>query len=150
MCVKDFYLPTRLDSPEYAWVPLAQTPPATQTKYCTDDFLVNGKVLVEINGGIYGLPQADLLAQQDLVKILETNCYYMTKTSCFFKYTKEAGVQHLLSILGSKYKTHMGWSGTRFLCITFAWDYSTRIRTVITFMPDFVFKALKRYGFDFS
>jgi hypothetical protein len=53
--VKDFYLNTRLQTPEYAWVTLAQIPPATQAKYHIDDLVVNGKVLVEINGGIYGL-----------------------------------------------------------------------------------------------
>jgi hypothetical protein len=56
------------------------------------------------------------------------------------KYTKEEDVNHLIGVLGTKYKTHIDWSGTRFL----------GIRSVTTSMPDFVIKALKRYGYDFS
>jgi hypothetical protein len=166
--IKDFYLHTRLESPEYAWVSLAQIPPATQAKYYVENLVVNGKVLVEITGGIYGLPQSGLLAQKDLIKLLEANGYYMTTTNCLFRhrtrdiyfslivddfgvnYTKEEDVNHLIGVLGTKYKTHIDWSGTRFLGITLAWDYTSPIRSVTTSMPDFVIKALKRYGYNFS
>jgi hypothetical protein len=166
--IKDFYLHTRLESPEYAWVSLAQIPPATQAKYHVENLVVNGKVLVEITGGIYGLFQSGLLAQKDLIKLLEANGYYMTTTNCLFrhrtrdiyfslivddfgfKYTKEEDVNHLVGVLGTKYKTHIDWSGTRFLGITLDWDYTSPIRSVTTSMPDFVIKALKRYGYDFS
>jgi hypothetical protein len=38
------------------------------------------------------------------------------------KYTKEEDVNHLIGVLGTKYKTHIDWSGTRFLGITLDWD----------------------------
>jgi hypothetical protein len=163
---KDFFLHTRLQTPEYAWVTLAQIPPATQAKYHIDDLVVNGKVLVEINDGIYGLPQSGLLAQLDLIKLLAANGYHMTSTSCLFrhetrditfslivddfgvKYTKEADVEHLLGVLNTVYKTHVDWSCNHFLGITLDWDYSAR--TLDTSMPEFVKKALKRYDFNFS
>jgi hypothetical protein len=66
------------------------------------------------------------------------------------KYAKEEDVNHLIGVLGTKYKTHIDWFGTRFLGITLDWDYTSPICSVTTFMPDFVIKALKRYGYDFS
>ena len=86
MDVKNFYLYTRLKFPEYAWVPLSQIPIATQDKYNVAALAVNDKVLVEITGGMYGLPQAGLLAQRDLVKHLAAHGYHETQTSCLFRH----------------------------------------------------------------
>jgi hypothetical protein len=42
----------------------------------------------------------------------------------------------------------MDWTGNRFLGISLAWDYDARIMTMS--MAEFVTKALKCYGYDFS
>ena len=65
--IRDFYLHSRLEQSEYAWVSLTQIPPATQLKHNVQELAVNGKVLLEIMGGVYGLPQAGRLAQESLV-----------------------------------------------------------------------------------
>ncbi|CAM9543425.1 unnamed protein product, partial [Ectocarpus fasciculatus] len=164
--VKNFYLHTRLKTPEYAWVQLSQIPEATQLKYGVASLAKEGKVLVEITGGMYGLPQAGLLAQRDLVKHLAAHGYHMTKTSCLFrhesrdvtfslivddfgvKYTNRADVEHLITTLSSVYEVHVDWTGDRFLGITLDWDYHAR--SVRTSLPDFVPKALVRYRYNQS
>lgn len=82
---------------------------------------VNGKVLLEINGGVYGLPQAGF-AQETLVARLAEHGYHMTSTSYLFrhetqniqftlivddfsvKFTDDAGLHHLMTALQSTYE----------------------------------------------
>jgi hypothetical protein len=73
--IKDFYLisMTRLESPEYAWVLLAQIPPATLAKYHVEDLVVNGKMLVEITM-VYHNPAS-------LLRKISSNCWRPTATT---------------------------------------------------------------------
>jgi hypothetical protein len=82
------------------------------------------------------------------------NGYFMKKISCLLKhktrditfslivddfglkYTKKEDVKHLFSVLKYRYKTHVDWSGTRFLGITLDWEYDAPIRKVTTSMPN--------------
>ena len=61
--IKDFFLMSDLSRPEYQ---LSQIPDRIQRAYNIADFAINERVLVEITKGIYGLPQAALLAKQQL------------------------------------------------------------------------------------
>ena len=160
--LKDFYLGSRLKHPEYAWVLLSQIPPSIQDRYKVADLAVGNKVLVQIDGGIYGLPQSGLLAQQDLVALLATHGYRMTSTPCLFrhdtrdiqftlivddfgvKFTNKEDAQHLADILGTKYELHIDWSGDQFLGITLEWNYKTR--SLRFSLPMYIKKALARYG----
>ena len=68
--ITDFYLGTPMDRPEYMRVPVRMIPEETMIKYGLDKFVHNGVVLFQIDKGMYGLPQAGLLAQQRLVSHL--------------------------------------------------------------------------------
>jgi hypothetical protein len=69
MCadVKNFYLNTLLDRPEYMQLALTIIPQEIIDKYKLMDKEKNGKVYIIIDKGMYGLPQAGRLANNLLV-----------------------------------------------------------------------------------
>jgi hypothetical protein len=64
MCtdVKDFYLNTEMERYEYMWIPITLLDQEIIDAYDLKALIVNGRVLVEIQKGMYGLPQAGRLA----------------------------------------------------------------------------------------
>ena len=51
------------------------------------DMCMDGYYYVEISKGIYGLPQAGLLAQEKLINLLKSKGYHMApNTPCLFKH----------------------------------------------------------------
>lgn len=70
--IKDFYLNTPMERSEYMWVPRAMLPDEVMDAYGLHEMINpnNGSVLVEIQRGMYGLPQAGRLAWEKLVKVL--------------------------------------------------------------------------------
>ena len=69
MCInlKDFYLGTPMNWYEYMWINMSDIPQDIIDQYGLTDKAVNGKVLVEIRKGMYGLKQAGSIAN-DLLK----------------------------------------------------------------------------------
>ena len=65
MCIdlKDFYLLTPMNWYEYMWIKMANTPQDIIDQYGLTAKAVNGKVLVEIRKGMYGLKQASRIAK---------------------------------------------------------------------------------------
>ena len=49
--IKDFFLMSDFERPEYMWIPLAQIPDRIQSAYNVANYAVNGRVLVEITKG---------------------------------------------------------------------------------------------------
>jgi hypothetical protein len=72
MCadVKNFYLNTILDRPEYMKLALSLIPQEIIDQYGLAEKAKNGQVYIQINKGMYGLPQAGRLAKDLLVKRL--------------------------------------------------------------------------------
>eukprot|EP00804_Cyclotella_cryptica_P025455 CCRYP_017202-RA/>CCRYP_017202-RA protein AED:0.33 eAED:0.21 QI:0/0/0/1/1/1/3/0/788 len=68
MDIKNFYLNTPMDSPEYMKLKLDLIPAEIVKKYNLPEKQHNGWVYVRINLGMYGLPQASILANKLLVK----------------------------------------------------------------------------------
>ena len=66
MCadIKGFYLETPLDRPEYMRMPLDLIPEDFQNAYQLQEKAKNGYVYMEIQKGMYGLPQAGILANK--------------------------------------------------------------------------------------
>ena len=55
---------------EYIFIYLKDIPPDIIQQYNLNDIAINGKVYVEIRKGMYGLPQAGILANKLLQKNL--------------------------------------------------------------------------------
>jgi hypothetical protein len=51
----------------YMFIPIEVIPPDIIEKYKLDTMVTNGKVYVEVSKGIYGLPQAGKLANEQLI-----------------------------------------------------------------------------------
>ncbi|KAL3781993.1 hypothetical protein HJC23_013821 [Cyclotella cryptica] len=122
----------------------------------------DGYVYVRIQNGMYGLPQAGIIAQQLLEKRLVAEGYHQSTITPGFwkhdwrpisfalcvddfgvKYVGREHADHLLKTLNQFYQTSQDWNGTRYLGLTFVWDYTKR-RVGIS-MPGYCAKAMHRF-----
>ena len=79
MDIKDFYLNTPMERPEYMAIALHDIPQEIITQYDLTKLVHNGKVYVKIVKGMYGLPQAGRIANGLLRKCLAAHGYYECK-----------------------------------------------------------------------
>ena len=161
--IKDFYLGTPLDRPEFIRLPLKYLPTKFLDLYSLHPFIHNGSILFIIEKGMYGLPQAGLLAQKQLEKLLAKHGYTHDKfVPCLYshitrpinftlvvddfgiKYRNREDVEHLLTALRELFEITVDWTGSKYLGITLRFD-STR-RTVSLSIPDYIRKALLRFA----
>ena len=161
----NFYLITPFERPEdyeYMWIPLWVFPKDIREEYGIDKLAVDGRVLAEIQTGMYGLPQAGIIAYKKLVKHLKDADYHPCKyTPGLFKhrtrpimfslvvddfgvkYTRREDVDHLISSLEKHYDVTADWDGKIFVGLHLKWDYDNR--TVDCHIPGFSQKALTRF-----
>jgi hypothetical protein len=81
MDVKNFYLGTPMNDPseyEYMKFPLHLIPDEIIKQYNLLQLVHNGKVHGEIRRGMYGLPQAGIMANKQLAKFLAKEGYFQT------------------------------------------------------------------------
>ena len=123
----------------------------------------NGNVHCKVRRGMYGLPQAGIIAQELLEERLLKAGYSQSKiTPGYWKHkwqpisftlvVDDFGVKyigkehdlHLLQVLKQDYEIEEDWEGTRYLGMTIDWDYKKR--EVHLSMPGYVEKALARFG----
>jgi hypothetical protein len=76
--IKNFYLNTPLGRFEYMVINLASFPQETIKKYGLNELAQDGKVYIEIQKGMYGLPQAGILANELLQRNLTKDGYSPT------------------------------------------------------------------------
>ena len=167
--LKDFYLQTaKMHEKDYAYmmVPIAVIPPDIVEKYNLLDMVVNGKVYVEVSKGIYGLPQAGKLANDQLIRHLapfgyapcthtaglwthnERNISFLLVVDDFaIKYTDRKDVEHLLDALKTGYKMSVDWDAERYCGLILKWDYNKR--TCDISMPGYIDRALQRFRHPF-
>ena len=79
-----------LERPEYMCIPMSQITARIQSAYNVANFARNDRVLVEITKGIYGLPQASLLAKRRLDAHLSANGYHESITYTGFIQTLQS------------------------------------------------------------
>jgi hypothetical protein len=81
MCggIKNFYLGTPMERYEYMRLPLAILPQEIIDAYKLDGISHNGNVYLEVHRGMYGLPQAGIIANQLLTKRLQPHGYYQCR-----------------------------------------------------------------------
>ena len=73
--VKSYYLGTPMDNYKYMFIPINQNPQEIIDHYKFHKIAHNGKVYVEICDGMYGLPQAGILAEKQLIRFLGSYGY---------------------------------------------------------------------------
>jgi hypothetical protein len=161
--IKDFYLNTPMKRYEYMRIKIADIPEEIIDFYnlrsiVTDD----GYVHCEIRKGMYGLPQAGIIAQELLQQRLGKVGYHQskiipglwvheTRNICFtlvvddfaIKYVKKEDADHLLTALQKDYTISIDWEAKKYIGLTVDWDYHKS--EVHIHMPGYMVKALKRF-----
>jgi hypothetical protein len=90
---------------------LASLPQETIEKYDLNELAQDGKVYIEIQKGMYCLPQAGILANQLLQRNLAKDGYRPTTHT-----------QHLMTCMKKKYNISSDWNGTAYCGLTLDWD----------------------------
>jgi len=168
MCIdiSNFYLNTPMPRYEYLKLKLTDVPAEIISEYglqkkATED----GHIYVEIRKGMYGLPQAGLLAQQLLEGRLNDEGYYQSTIvpglwkhesrpiqftlvvdDFGVQYVGEEHAQHLVSVLRQHYDISTDWKGEKYIGLTLDWDYERR--EVHLSMPGYIAKARKEFGHE--
>ncbi len=125
----------------------------------------DGWVYIQINKGMYGLPQAGILANNLLTKRLAAKGYYQCQYTpglwkhvhrdiafCLVvddfgvKTTKMEHMLHLRQALEEHYTVSVDWTGTLYCGITLKWDYTSTPRTVDINMPGYADKTCLRFN----
>ena len=161
--ISNFYLMTPLKRPEFIRMKLSDIPDEIIREYkLRDKATPDGSIYIVANKGMYGLPQAGLLANELLEKRLNKHGYHQSKLvpglwkhewrpiqftlvvdDFGVKYVGKEHALHLQHTLEHHYKVTKDWSGARYIGITLDWDYDNR--KVHLSMPGYVKKALKQF-----
>jgi hypothetical protein len=160
--LKDFYLGTPMERFEYMRIPVHMLSATIIKEYNLTPMIENGFVYVEIRRGMYGLPQAGKIANDQLIKFMKPHGYAPVplthglwkhnKRDIVFtlvvddfgvKYTSRTDAEHLITTLEKYYKVSTDWEGTRYCGLTLAWDYLNR--TCDVSMPGYIERALQRF-----
>ena len=140
-----------------------QIPEEIISEYDLNHLFVNNKIMVEVTGGMYGLPQAGLLAQQQLIKHLATYGYVAcTSNPCLFrhesrpiaftllvddfgiKFVDEINAKHLIDCLKNMYSLKVDWSGHSYLGLTI--DHNISNNSISISLPQYIDKLLYKFG----
>jgi hypothetical protein len=106
MDIKDFYLNTPMARYEYMRLRLADMPKDIIAHYKLDEIATpDGYIYCEIQKGMYGLPQAGLIAQQLLEEHLEKDGYRQSKITpgLWTHYTRPISFSLVIDDFGVKY-----------------------------------------------
>ena len=127
--IKDFYLMTLMERYEYLRMKLELFPEDAAEEYKLNNLVDNkGYVFCEVRRGMYGLPQAELIAQELITKHINAVGYCQSKVTPGFwkhqwrpisftlvvddfgvKYVGKEHAEHLLNTLKQHYKIESNW-----------------------------------------
>ena len=159
--ITDFYLGSPLDRDEFMILSWDQVPPQSRAEFKDIEWR-NGKALVKVTKGIYGLPQSGLLAQKRLHQHLAKAGYFPTKTACLFKhesrqtiftivvddfgisYGNDDDLAHLLSTIEGQYAITTDYPGEKYVGLNLEWDYKKR--TCRVRMKDYIKKTMEQFN----
>lgn len=160
--LKNYYLGTPMERYEYMRLAIEIIPDEIIQQYDLRPLVHNGYVYIEIRRGMYGLPQAGIIANNQLVERLAPFGYapvthtpglwrHTTRPIMFslvvddfgISYVNRANAQHLIDTLASFYEITVDWEATKYCGITLEWDYKNR--TVDLSMPNYVTDALHHF-----
>jgi hypothetical protein len=157
-----FNLNTPLGRFEYMVINLASLPQETIKKYDLNELAQDRKVYIEIQKGMYGLPQAGILANELLQRNKSTDRYRpTTHTHSLWthdtrpislslvvddfgvKYVGREHAGYLMTCIRKHYNISSDWNGTAYCGLMLDWDYKNR--TVDLSMPGYIKAALHKY-----
>jgi hypothetical protein len=160
--LKDFYLETPMEEFEYMRIPVSILPDSIMTEYKLAPLVHHDHVYVEIQKGMYGLPQAGRLANDRLIAFLAPKGYapvpithglwkHNARNLMFtlvvddfgVKFTNAADAEHLMTTLKELYTVSEDWDGAKYCGLTLDWDYTKR--TVDISIPGYIERALQRF-----
>ena len=164
--IKDYYLGTPLTRSEYIRIPIRMIPHKTMDTHTLRSFIDHQSILFEVTKGLYGLPQAGLLAQQRLIAHFAIHGYHETRTPRLFrhvsngtdftlvvddfgiKYSTKQGAQHLIDTLRLLYIIKIDWTGSTYIGFTI--KFNVPKHTVSLTMPGYIAKVLQRFAVPIS
>ena len=160
--LKDFYLENDLPNKEYIRIPLLYVPQDIIDQYNLTEFIEDGAVYAEISKGMYGLPQAGIVAENFLLPRLAEAGYHPTgRTPGLFKhvsnsitfalvvddflikYTDIKDLHHLTDTLKQNYELTMDTKAEKYCGMQINWNYEKGYVDIS--MPGYVNKALQRF-----
>jgi hypothetical protein len=160
--IKKIYLNTPLRRFEYMVINLSSLPQETIDKYDLIELARDGKVYIEIQKGMYGLPQAGILANELLQRNLSKDGYRPTQhthglwkheicpisfslvvDNFGVKYVGREHAEHLMECIKKNYNISSNWKGSAYCGLTLEWDYKNG--TVDLSMPGYIKAALNKY-----
>jgi hypothetical protein len=143
--IKNFYLNTPLGRFEYMVINLASLPQETIEKYDLNEMTQDGKIYIDIQKGMYGLPQAGILANELLQRNLSKDGYrptnhthglwtHDTRPISFslvvddfgVKYVGREHAEHLVTCINKNYNISSDLNGTAYCGLTLDWNYKNR------------------------
>ena len=158
--LKDFFLNSIMPHPEYMSIHCKFIPDDIFHRYQLQDKVHNNHVYCQINKGMYGLPQAAVLAYDQLCAHLEPAGYipipgtsgmfkHVTRPTIFclcvddfgIKYYSKDDANHLITTLRAKYDCSVDWEGKNFCGLHYDWHYSKQYVDVS--LPNYVQQALQ-------
>ncbi len=164
--IKIFYLNTPMERYEYICIKSDDVPEEIIQQYLLQDKVDSeGYIFIEVQKGIYGLPQAGISVQNLLEKHLNKHGYFQNKAvpglwthnsrpisftlvvdDFGIKYIGKKHALHLLNILKEHYEIAVDWTGNKFIGLTMDWDYPSQ--KVHILMPGYIEKALTCFGHE--
>jgi hypothetical protein len=160
--INNFYVNTPLGRFEYVVINLSSLPQETIDKYDLIELSEDGKVYIEIQKGMNGLPQAGILANELLQRNLAKDGYRPTQhthglwthDTCpvslslvvddfGVKYVGREHAEHLMACIKKNYNISSDWDGCDYCGLTLDWDYNNR--TVDLSIPGYIKAALHKY-----
>jgi hypothetical protein len=140
--IKNFYLNTPLRRFEYMVINLASLPQETIDKYDLIELAQDGKVYIEIQKGMYGMPQAGILANELLQRNIAKDGYQPTQHTHSLwkhdtrpisfslevddfgvKYVGREHAEHLMECIKKNYNISSDWKGSAYCSLTLERDY---------------------------
>jgi hypothetical protein len=161
--INDFYLRTPMEKPEYMRLKIKDIPDEIIEQYKLKLSVTPvGYVYCTITQGMYGLPQAGLIAQEFLAKRLAEYGYYQSKIInglwkhenrpiyfCLIvddfavKYVNQEDANHLINAIGKYYLMTVDEEATKYIGLTIEWEYKKQKAHI--HMPGYLPKAFIRF-----
>jgi hypothetical protein len=140
--INNFYLNTPLGRLEYMVINLSSLPQETIDKYDLIKLAQERKVYIEIQKGMYGLPQAGILANELLQRNLAKDgnrptqhthglwtqdtrpiSFSLVVDDFGVKYVGREHAEHLMECIKKNYNISSDWKGSAYCGLTLEWDY---------------------------